>query len=71
MVREHIDVQGMSCNHCVSRLHRALLDLPGVVDAQVQVGAVELRYEAESLSREAIDEAIRDVGFEPIMEIRD
>jgi copper chaperone len=71
MVREEISVQGMSCNHCVGRLHRALLDLPGVVDAAVQVGSVELRFDESVLTREQVDEAIRDVGFEPVVEIRD
>lgn len=71
MVREHIPVQGMSCNHCVARLHRALADLPGVIEASVQVGSVDLRYEEDVVSRSVIEDAIRDVGFDPVLEIRD
>ena len=60
-----IQISGMSCEHCVRALKKALGQVAGVVVQDVKVGSAVLRFDASTTSLEAIHKAIRDEGFEP------
>ena len=56
------DVQGMSCQHCVKAVTRAIAQLDP--QAQVQVVLEDKRVEVESTqARQAIAQAIADEGY--------
>ena len=38
-----LDIQGMSCNHCVMRVQKALAAVPGVENAQVTLQPARAR----------------------------
>jgi copper ion binding protein len=58
-------VQGMTCNHCVMSVTRALRALDGVtsVEVDLQTKRVEVEHEA-SVERARLGAAIEAVGFE-------
>lgn len=60
-----LQIDGMSCGHCVARVERAVRAQPGVVDAHVEVGHAEIRGDRDRLDLEALAEALRDLGFTP------
>jgi len=58
-----IKVEGMSCQHCVMRVTKALQGLSGIQDLDVQIGAVKLRFDEHSLKKEDIEKAIENAGY--------
>lgn len=61
-----IKVGGMSCQGCVKNITGVLSALPGVSSAEVSLEAAEARvtFDAQSVSRAALLEAIEDAGFD-------
>ncbi len=59
-------IEGMTCNHCVSVVTRALLEVPGVASAAVDLQHEEARvaYDHDQASVEQMVEAVRSAGFE-------
>ena len=60
-----LDVEGMSCNHCVMAVTKALRAVPGVKTLDVRVG--HARVEAEDATpRQQLVSAIEEEGFEVV-----
>lgn len=61
-----LNVEGMHCGGCSSRLERVLSSLEGVGSANVSLEEkiANVNYNEEKVSIEAIKEAIVDAGFE-------
>ena len=61
-----IDVQGMTCNGCVSSVSRVLKSVPGVGDAQVTLtpGRATVTYDPAKTSIAALCSAIADAGYD-------
>jgi copper chaperone len=61
-MKQVFNVQGMSCNHCVKAVTKALQQLDP--QAQVQVDLSSQKVEVESTqAREALAKAIADEGY--------
>ena len=61
-----LSVPDISCNHCKESIEGALNPLDGVGKAEVSIDArsVQVDYDADSVSLDAIIEAIGDQGYE-------
>jgi copper chaperone len=59
----NLEIEGMSCGHCVSAVTQALRELPGVEVKNVSVGAAQVAYEADKVSPEDIVLAVEDAGY--------
>ena len=59
----HLQIDGMSCGHCVSAVRTALDQLDGVSVDAVSVGSADLRYDATKTGRDAVVTAIADAGY--------
>ena len=57
----HID--GMTCNHCVGGVQKALARLEGVNVKGVSVGSATVEYDEALVSRAQIDAAIGAAGY--------
>jgi copper chaperone CopZ len=57
-------ITGMSCDHCVSRVTKALASVPGVDVRQVTVGHATVDYNGQPESLAAIVQAVDDAGYE-------
>lgn len=63
-----LNVEGMSCSHCVNAVTTALTALEGVAAVNVDLAGktVTVDYEADRVSLESIKEAIEDEGYDVV-----
>ena len=62
-----LKVKGMSCQHCVMSVTKALRQLEGVKNVQVDLGKGEVRFDnTKEVSSNRIEKAIQDAGYEVI-----
>lgn len=60
-----LQVAGMGCSHCASRLGEALERAEGVIKADVdEAGTATVRYDEERLSEDDLGERVRAAGFD-------
>ncbi|NJB67383.1 copper chaperone [Desulfobaculum xiamenense] len=61
-----IEVKGMSCQHCVASVTKALSAVPGVKDLKVSLDDGRATFEeASPVDMDAVRKAIAAIGFEP------
>jgi copper chaperone CopZ len=58
-----LEIQGMSCGHCVAAVSEALSGLDGVSVENVQIGSAQVQYKPEVVSADEIVLAIEDAGY--------
>ncbi len=64
-MKRTIKVKGMSCQHCVNAVSKALAEIEGVTDVSVDLTAGEVHFqEATPVPGEVLGEKIRKAGFE-------
>src|SRR5699024_4134286 len=59
-------VEGMSCASCVGRIEKALVEVPGVLEAQVNLATekAQVRHVAGPVDAAALEAAVRAAGYE-------
>lgn len=58
-----LKIEGMSCQHCVMRVKKAIGQLPGVTDSQVEVGRAKITYDEAKVQEEALRKAVKEAGY--------
>lgn len=63
---EHINIGGMTCISCQTRIEKALRGIPGVVKAEVSYtsGIADVSFDAAAVSMSEIKACIEDLGYE-------
>ena len=61
-----VKIKGMSCQHCVGAVTKALSALPGISNVKVDLAKGEASYEG-SIDMEAVKTAISKIGFEVVL----
>lgn len=65
MTRKTLKVKGMSCNHCVKSVTKALKSVEGVIQAYVSLEGERADVEADDrVSTEQLIKAVIDAGYE-------
>lgn len=59
----HIEIVGMTCEHCVRAVRNRLGATPGVTVTDVTVGSVDLRLDESKASMDDVEDAISDEGY--------
>jgi copper chaperone len=61
-----LNVEGMSCQHCVNSVKKAVGNLKGVDSVEVDLNnqKVTVGFDAQSVSLQTIKETISDQGYE-------
>lgn len=59
-----LQIEGMSCGHCVGQVRNALARLDGVQVHHVNVGEAALSYDQEILDPAEIVAAVKQAGYE-------
>lgn len=61
-----LNVQGMSCGHCVSSVESSVGKLDGVNEVKVHLesGKVDVSFEEDKVSLDVIKETIDDQGYD-------
>ena len=59
-----VKVEGMSCQHCVRAVTKALEAIPGVTDVKVDLARGEASFEeAQPVDEQTLRERIRKAGY--------
>ncbi|HEY3196893.1 MAG TPA: heavy metal translocating P-type ATPase [Nitrospirales bacterium] len=63
-----IPIEGMTCASCVARIERGLKELPGVVDASVNLATekAKVEYEPHRITATGIYDQIEALGYTPV-----
>jgi len=62
-----IKVKGMSCQHCVMSVTKALNQLEGIKNVQVDLAKGEVRFDnTKEVASQRIEKAIEDTGYEVV-----
>ena len=62
-----IKVKGMSCQHCVASVTKALSEIAGISDVQVSLEKGEATFKEQSpVDEQIVKEAIARIGFEVV-----
>ena len=63
MERLQMEIQGMTCGHCVGSVKRALGELDGVSITSVSVGKAEVAYDGGKANPQTILAAVTEAGY--------
>lgn len=63
MAETKLAIEGMSCQHCVMAVKKALGGLPGVLESDVQVGSASVKYDEAKVKKEDIESKIEKAGY--------
>jgi len=58
-----LKIEGMSCQHCVMRVKKALDGTNGIVGTSVEIGSASVSYDEAKIGKEAIVSAIEKAGY--------
>lgn len=60
-----LELQGMSCQHCVRRVRETLESLDGIGVESVEIGSASILVDPDVVALEQVEEALRDAGYAP------
>ncbi|HXY54230.1 MAG TPA: copper ion binding protein [Nitrospirota bacterium] len=68
MVKTTLKIQGMTCNHCVMRVTKALKAVPGVQDAHVDMKKAEavVTYDESKAGTGKLSTAVVEAGYKVV-----
>ncbi|MEO7456023.1 MAG: heavy-metal-associated domain-containing protein [Gemmatimonadaceae bacterium] len=58
----HLRIDGMSCQHCVQAVFTALTPVPGIISADVSIGAAAIEHDGRA-TEAALRDAIAASGY--------
>lgn len=65
LMKKTVHVSGMSCEHCVARVAKALKAVPGVADAEVSLKTQSAQLDCDdSVTSDMVRKAVEDAGYE-------
>ena len=65
-----IPIRGMSCNHCVMRVTKALQGVAGVTSVEVSLekNNALVSYDSNQATLQQLSNAIKEAGYEPVLD---
>jgi copper chaperone len=63
-MKQVLQVEGMSCAHCVASIEGALKEKEVQAKVDLEHGTVEVEYPEQTISLEEIKETIEDLGYD-------
>lgn len=64
MQQATLQVNGMSCQHCVNSIEKAVKEIGGSARVDLKNNAVTVEYDENKLSLDAVKEAIEEQGYD-------
>ncbi|MDP4192416.1 MAG: heavy-metal-associated domain-containing protein [Bacteroidota bacterium] len=65
MKTEKLEIEGMSCQHCVMHVRKELSRLD-VNIRDVQIGSADIEYDENKVTREDLKKAVDEAGYRVI-----
>lgn len=66
MAETTLKIEGMSCQHCVMRVKKAIDTVAGVTKSNVAVGSATVQFDESKTKKEDIAAAIEKAGYKVI-----
>jgi len=63
MAETKIAIEGMSCQHCVMAVKKALGGVPGILESDVNIGSAVVKYDENRIKKEEIEKKIETAGY--------
>ncbi len=63
MTETTIAIEGMSCQHCVMRVKKAIEGLKGINQSDVVVGQAKVTFDEALIKKQDIEDAIVKAGY--------
>ena len=63
MTKATIRIDGMSCQHCVMRVKRAIEGLAGISDLSVEIGTATVAFDESKIQQADIENAVVRAGY--------
>ena len=63
MAETKLAIEGMSCQHCVMAVMKALGGVPGILESDIQVGSAVVKYDESKIRKEDIAAKIEEAGY--------
>ncbi|MGY0372205.1 heavy-metal-associated domain-containing protein [Clostridium sp. JNZ J1-5] len=63
-MKKRLNIEGMSCNHCVMHVKNALMEVEGVKNVDVNLNAKYALVEGENLNDEKMKAEVEDAGYD-------
>jgi len=63
MAQTKVIIEGMSCQHCVMAVKKALSGVTGVTSSDVEVGSALVKYDGSKATEKDIKAAIEKAGY--------
>ena len=58
-----INIEGMSCQHCVMRVKKAIEGLAGISGLSVEVGSAKVTFDEAKIQQSVIENAVVKAGY--------
>lgn len=66
-MEKKLSIEGMTCNHCVGSVDKALRAVPGVTDVKVDLASKSAVVQAgDAVTDAALSDAVNDIGFDVV-----
>ena len=62
MAETKMEIEGMSCQHCVMAVKKALGGVPGILESDIQIGSAAVKYDESKIKKEDIEVKMRRLG---------
>lgn len=66
MTEIKVKIEGMSCQHCVMAVKKALGGVPAVLESNVQIGSALVKYDESKAKDSDIKAAIEKAGYKVV-----
>lgn len=66
MAQATLQVSGMSCQHCVNSIEKALKEIGAKGNVDLQSSSVTVEYEESKVSLDKVKEAIEEQGYDVV-----
>lgn len=65
-MKKKLNIEGMSCMHCVKHVKEALSEVAGVKSVDVNLDGKYAIVEIDNASEDAMKEAVADAGYDVV-----
>jgi copper chaperone len=61
-----LKIEGMSCQHCVMSVKKAVDNVKGVLSSDITVGSARIEYDDSVTGRDVLANAVQNAGYKVI-----
>jgi copper chaperone len=66
MAEATIKIEGMSCQHCVMAVKKALGGVPAIIESEVSLGQATVKFDESKATQAEIETKIEKAGYKVV-----